>query len=257
MTGETIVFFHAHPDDEAIFTGGTMVLLARAGCRVVLVLATSGELGEVRGEIPAGETIGGYRAVETSAAASVLGVARTEMLGYRDSGMAGDPANHDPDAFAMADLDQAADRLGAVLADERPAALVVYDGGGIYGHPDHIQVHRVGLEAASRCGVATTYQATVDREYLHFVETHLVGEAAGASDPALVPMPTVGVPTVFVTTTVDVRGVLEEKRRAIAAHGSQVPETSSAMALTAEAFAGVYGFEWYVREGRPGPIESL
>jgi len=254
MSG-TVVFFHAHPDDEAIFTGGTMCLLAHAGVRVVLVVATSGEMGEVRGDLPDGSTIGEHRSTETARAADLLGVSRTEMLGYLDSGMAGDPANHAPGAFAAADPAEAAARLAAILTEERADALVTYDAGGIYGHPDHIQVHRVGTLAAEATGVPTTYEATVDREYLHFVETHVVGEAAGAG--GAVPMPTVGVPTVFVTTTVDVRGVLDVKRRAIAAHASQIPETSSAMSLTDATFAGVYGFEWYVREGRISHLDNL
>lgn len=249
----SVVFFHAHPDDEAIFTGGTMLKLARAGSRVVLVLATSGELGEVRGDLAEGESIGERRAAETARAAEILGIARVEFLGYLDSGLPGDPANDEPDSFATVDTEEAASRVARVLTEEDAAALVVYDAGGIYGHPDHVQVHRAGVRAAQLAGVPTVYQATVDREYLHFVETHLVDEASRA----LVTMPTVGVPTVFVTTEVDVRDVLDAKRAAIAAHGSQVPETSSAMALTAAAFAGVYGFEWYVREGPPGVIDGL
>jgi len=248
-----VVFFHAHPDDEAIFTGGTIVKLVRRGVRVVLVVATSGERGEVRGDLM-GETIGDRRARETQAAADLLGVSRVEFLGYHDSGLPGDPANDAPESFAMASAEDAAARLAGILDEEAPEALVVYDAGGIYGHPDHIQVHRVGVRAAEAASVVTIYQATVDREYLHFVETHLVDAAARAS---FVPMPTVGVPTVFVTTEVDVRDELEVKRAAIAAHASQVPETSSAMALTPEAFAGVYGFEWYVREGPLGPLDDL
>lgn len=252
-TPATVVFFHAHPDDEAIFTGGSMYLLSSAGVRVVLVIATSGERGEVRADLDEDETIGERRAAETGAAAAVLGVARVVPLGYRDSGMAGDPANDASGSFAVADVEEAAAKLAAVLREEAAAALVVYDAGGIYGHPDHVQVHRVGMSAAHAAGVETVYQATVDREYLHFVETHLVGEVSAAA----LPMPTVGVPTVFVTTTIDVRDVLDAKRAAIAAHASQIPETSTAMSMSPEAFSGVYGFEWFVREGPPGPLEAL
>ncbi len=205
---DAIVFLHAHPDDEAIFTGGTIAGLAAAGVRVIVVLATAGELGEVRGELAA-DALPDRRAVETSEAAMVLGVDRVVFLGYRDSGLPGDPANDAPGSFFAADTEEAAARVASVLAEEDAAAIVVYDAGGIYGHPDHVQVHRVGVRA------------------------------------------------VLVTTMVDVRPHLEIKRRAIAAHSSQVPETSSAMTMPDATFADVYGYEWYVRSGPSGIIDRL
>jgi LmbE family N-acetylglucosaminyl deacetylase len=254
--GASVVFFHAHPDDEAIFTGGTMALLAAAGWRVVLVVATQGELGvpgvgAARGAVALAE----QRAAETLRAASVLGVARVEFMGHHDSGMAGTEANAAPGAFCRVDAGEEARRLAALLAEEGAGALVVYDEAGIYGHPDHLKVHDVGVRAAGLAGLETLYEVTVDREYLHFVETHLVVEVAGGG-LGLAASP-VGVPTVLVTTTVDVRPVLAVKRAAMAAHGSQIPETASAMRLPVHAFAAVYGFEWYIRRGSPGPIEAL
>lgn len=248
---EVIVFVHAHPDDEAIFTGGTIAALADAGHRVVVVVATSGELGRPKGG--ATERLPAHREVETRAACKLLGAARVVFLGYRDSGMPGDPANHAPDAFFATDTAEAADRLAAVLDEERATAVVVYDAGGIYGHPDHVQVHRVGVRAAEQAGIGTVYQATLDREYLHFVDTHLVDHARDTLPAHL----TIGVPSVMVTTMVDVRGHLDAKRAAIAAHASQVPETSLAMTMPDASFAEVYGFEWYVRDGPPGPIDDL
>ncbi|HVM01303.1 MAG TPA: PIG-L family deacetylase [Acidimicrobiales bacterium] len=252
----TVVFLHAHPDDEAIFTGGTMVKLAAAGWRVVLVLATGGELG-----LP---VVGGddarlrdHRLDETRAAAEILGIARVELLGYRDSGMAGHPDNGHPRAFAAAAAAPVADAVARVLAEERPAALVTYDDHGIYGHPDHVKAWEVGTAAAERAGVPVRYEATVDREYLHFVETHLVVEAGGHRRELGLAGTGLGVPTVAVSTVVDVRDVLAVKRRAMTAHASQIPETASAMQLPTEAFAAVYGYEWYVRHGGPGPIESI
>jgi LmbE family N-acetylglucosaminyl deacetylase len=248
----SVVFLHAHPDDEAIFTGGTMAMLADAGIRVVLVLATSGELGMVRGSFDVSD-LPGRRAAETEAAAAVLGIARVVSLGYGDSGMPGDPANDAPGSFFASDTDEAARQVAEVLAQEQAEAVVVYDAGGIYGHPDHVQVHRVGVRAAALAGVPTVYQATIDREYLHFVETHLVDHATEAVPGT----PIVGVPSVLVTTMVDVRAHLERKRAAIAAHASQVPETSSAMTLDSDDFAEVYGYEWYVRIGDPGIIDEV
>jgi LmbE family N-acetylglucosaminyl deacetylase len=253
----TVVFVHAHPDDEAIFTGGTMVRLAAAGHRVVLVVATGGELGESPAGAPtAPGVLAARRCDETEAAARLLGIARVAWLGYHDSGMAGDPANDAPGAFSSADPDEAAARLAAVLAAERAGAVVVYDSFGIYGHPDHVQVHRIGRRAAAAAGVGTVYDATIDREYLHFVETHLVEEAILAGDLGLV-RSHIGVPSVAVDAAVDVRAVLEAKRAAMAAHASQIPETTSALRLPADHFADVYGWEWYVRTGPPGPIDAL
>jgi LmbE family N-acetylglucosaminyl deacetylase len=125
-----------------------------------------------------------------------------------------------------------------------------------------VQVHKVGLAAAAEAGVPTVYESTVDREYLHFVETHLVVEATVATQPervqglglAAAPL---GLSTVEVDCTVDVRPVLAVKRRAMAAHASQIPETSSAMRLPDADFAAVYGYEWYARLGPVGPIDEL
>ena len=272
--GRTVVFFHAHPDDEAIFTGGTMALLAAAGRRVVLVVATAGEQGEPSARVGPDVPLAVRRMGETARAAECLGAQRVEFLGYRDSGHeAAAPAGRPAGAFADAPVAEASARLAGILAEERAAALVSYDARGIYGHVDHVQVHRVGLAAAARAAVPTVYESTVDREYLHFVETHLVVEATIAAQPervaggwrsslggtaglglAAAPL---GLSSVEVDCTVDVRTVLPLKRRAMAAHASQIPETSSAMRLPDADFAAVYGFEWYARRGPLGPIDEL
>lgn len=252
----TVVFVHAHPDDEAIFTGGTMVRLTAEGHRVVLVVATGGELGATPDGVQAPPALAERRTGETLKAARLLGVDRVVWLGYHDSGMAGDPANASPGAFWSADVAVASERLAAVLVEEAAGAVVVYDEDGIYGHPDHVQVHRVGRRAAEQAGVATVYDATVDREYLHFVETHLVEEAILAGDLGLV-RSHIGVPSVAVDAAVDVRSTLDLKRAAMAAHASQIPETTSALRLPEHHFADVYGWEWYVRSGPSGPIDDL
>jgi LmbE family N-acetylglucosaminyl deacetylase len=271
---ETVLFLHAHPDDEAIFTAGTMRLLADRGHRVVLVVATRGEQG--RASEAGREVLAAQREAETRAAAELLGVSEVEVLGYADSGLDG---SHRPGAFARAGVADAAARLVAVARRVGASVLVGYDEGGIYGHPDHLQVHRVVRAAAAALGTTTSYEATVDREYLHFVETHLVEEAGAAVTVPLGPLdgaeapyePTlrsgreglglagtgVGLPSVLVDTVVDVRPVLDVKRAAMLAHASQIPEGSSALRLDAAAFAEVYGYEWYRRHGPPGPIEGL
>ncbi len=253
----TVVFVHAHPDDEAIFTGGTIALLAERGWRVVLVVATHGERGLPVMSQPEVD-LGVRRVAETRRAAEMLGVARVEFLGYEDSGLAGDLTGLSRAAFAAAPPEEAVDRLVEVVARERPEALVTYDAAGIYGHPDHVRAHEVSVLAAAAAGVETVYEATVDREYLHFVETHLVVEAGGGRPRDLgLAATSLGLPTVLVSCTIDVRSVLGVKRAAMQAHASQIPETSSALRLPASDFTAVYGFEWFGRRGPSGPLEDL
>ena len=258
MTAGSVVFLHAHPDDEAIFTGGTMALLGARGIRVVLVLATEGERGLPSPLVGPGVPLSVRRVAETARAAERLGAERVEFLGYHDSGMAGDPANTAAGAFASASVDEAAERLRRILVEEEAAALVTYDAFGVYGHPDHVQVHRVAVLAAERAGVPTLYEATVDREYLHFVESHLVVEASRPERGELgLAASGLGLSTVEIDCTVDVREVLATKRLAMADHASQIPEACSALRLPDSDFAAVYGFEWYARRGPSGPIDDL
>jgi LmbE family N-acetylglucosaminyl deacetylase len=254
----TLVTFHAHPDDEAIATGGTMARAAAAGHRVVLVTATGGECGEVaEGVLRPGESLAERRAQELAEAARILGVARTELLGYRDSGMVGTPANEDPECFWRADLEEAAARLAAILVEERPDVLTIYDERGNYGHPDHIQVHRVGVRAGELAGVPRVYEATVNRDEM----ARLLSEAKaqGLSD-----LPDIegvdfdmGLPESELTTRIDVSSLLEVKRAALMAHASQLPEGSFFRKMPPEAFAAAFGTEWYRRRGAPpGVLES-
>src|SRR5436305_7892359 len=233
-----------------------MCLLNAAGHRVVLVVATGGELGIPHEDAAGPDHLAAVRRVETDAAAGLLGVARTEFLGYHDSGMAGDAANDAPGSLWSTEAAEVASRLAAILDDEQAAALVTYDETGIYGHPDHLQVHRAAAMAASRAGTPTVYEATVDREYLHFVETHLVEQAILAGDLGMV-RSHIGVPSVMITNAVDVSSELDRKRAAMAAHASQIPETTSAFQLGLEQFAAVYGWEWFVRHGPPRPRDEL
>lgn len=246
-----VAFLHAHPDDEAIFTGGSMALAAAAGHRVVLVVATRGEEGTPRFPLPAGESIAARREAETRAAAQILGVDAVHFLGFRDSGVAGGDAEQHQAAFGRCDVDSAARALAAICDREQARALVAYDEGGIYAHPDHLQVHRVGMCAGELAGVETIYQATVDHEYLHFVDVHLV-EGANRS---LASRSSVGLPTAMISTTVDCHAALEAKWRAMAAHASQIPDADPE--VPPEQFADVYGWEWFVRHGPRGVIEHL
>ncbi len=245
----TAVFFHAHPDDEAIATAGTMARLAADGHRVVLVTATRGELGEVPdGFLHPGETLADRRALELDAACTILGVARHEYLGYGDSGMEGEDSNNDPGCFWQADVGEAATRLAAILRAEKADVLTAYDEHGNYGHPDHVQVHRVGLRAGEMAGVPRVFMATVNRDYL----TGLLATADGAALAGEREGPSIdnlGVTEERITTAVDVNAFLDQKRRAMEAHASQISETSFFLSMPAEAFAAVWGLEWYIRVG--------
>ena len=252
----TIAFVHAHPDDEAIFTGGTMLRLAELDHRVVLILATGGELGLADSATPMLDELGARRRSEAESAAALLHVDSVRFLGFRDSGMQGDAANDAAGSFWSAPVDDAVSALAGILRDESVDCVVVYDPHGIYGHPDHVQAHRVGVSAAELVGIEQVYEMTVDREYLHFVETHLVEEAALAGDLGLA-RSHIGYSSVEIDLTVDVRGHIHSKRAAMAAHASQLPDEAPVFLLDEERFAEVYGWEWYVRRGAPGVLDDL
>ncbi|MEZ5320878.1 MAG: PIG-L family deacetylase [Microthrixaceae bacterium] len=255
----TVVFVHAHPDDEAIFTGGTIAMLSRAGDRAVVVFTTSGELGRPPSGGDGRGTDGGlcdpvalrsHRRIEAERAGAILGVHEVVFLDHVDSGLGADSASRGAGAFVDVSPATVAAEIAAIARRVGACALVTYDEHGVYGHPDHIHVHLATMAAAALASVPTTYLATVDREYLHFVETHVVARA----DDAIPTIRRVGTPTVEVTTELDVRAVIDTKRSAIAAHHSQVGDDPS-MGVT--AFEEVYGFEWYVRIGPRGILDDL
>lgn len=152
-----ILLVHAHPDDETITSGVTMARYLAEGAKVTLITCTAGEEGEVL--IPAlehlsakhSDTLGEHRVQELAEAMAILGVSDHRFLGgvgtYRDSGMMGEPANEHPQCFWRADLLEAATHLVSVIREVRPTVLITYDEVGQYGHPDHIQAHRVAMYA--------------------------------------------------------------------------------------------------------------
>jgi LmbE family N-acetylglucosaminyl deacetylase len=256
----TLVSFHAHPDDEAIVCGGTMAMAAAAGHRVVLVTATAGEGGEVAdGVLAPGETLGERRRKELDEAAAILGVARVEVLGYRDSGMIGTPENEDPECFWQTPVDEAAAKLARILCEERPEAFTIYDDHGNYGHPDHIQVHRVGVRAAEMAPVERVYEATMNRDHLRRLMARAgelgFGDAADLPDMEDIG-DQMGMPEELLTTAVDVSAHLEVKRQAMAAHASQIAENSFFLAMPPVAFAAAFGTEWYRLRGSPPGIRE-
>ena len=256
----TLVCFHAHPDDEAIATGGTMAKATAVGHRVVLVLATRGEEGEqIPGVVPDGTDLGAWRERETRDSAALLGCGRVVFLGYRDSGMAGAPENEAPESFWQADVDEAAGRLARLLGDERADVLTVYDSHGGYGHPDHVAVHRVGTRAAELAGTPRVYWATMNRDRIReMVEAaERAGTPIDAERTERADSEEFGLPDADITHAVDVTGVLDLKRAAMAAHASQIGADSFFLNLGDEEFAAAFGTEWFVRPGhrRNGPQE--
>ncbi|MFN3216609.1 MAG: PIG-L family deacetylase [Acidimicrobiales bacterium] len=249
----TLCCFHAHPDDEAIATGGTMRAAADAGHRVILVVATRGEHGEpVPGVLGPDEQLWERRVRETHAAAEILGASRVEFLGYVDSGMMGEPTNHADGSFWAADVDEAAERLAAILRDESVDVLTVYDEHGGYGHPDHIQVNRVGTRAAELAGVERVYWATMNRTRIlaQMAENpDMRGEIDPDDDP--MDMNTFGMPEDDITHAVDVSAHVATKRAAMAAHASQIAPDAFFLAMPDDVFAGAFGTEWFVDPTRP------
>jgi LmbE family N-acetylglucosaminyl deacetylase len=252
----TVVFFHAHPDDESIATGGTMAQLASEGHRIVLVLATMGEHGEVDdGVLGPGESLGSRRVQETKASAEILGAGAVHFLGYVDSGMMGTPENDLPGSFWGADVEEAATKLAAILRSEGADVLTVYDERGNYGHPDHIQVHRVGVRAAELAGVADVYESTVnkdemERTFAELAEKGQLGDLDDAPDEEM----ELGMPEAVLTTRVDVTKWVDTKRASMRAHASQISEQSFFLSMPDDAFVAAFGTEWYIHRGVETPV---
>lgn len=249
----TLLAFHAHPDDEALLTGGTLARAAAEGHRVVLVTATDGERGLAGREDGHGERLAAVRVAELEAAAAALGVSRLVRLGYGDSGLRPDPA--DEAAFANVEAEQAAARLAELLRQEAADVLIVYDANGGYGHPDHVQVHRVGTRAAELAGTPVVLEATVPADLFRGVlrVLRMVGSALGRSAP-------LGTDRVFsprraITHRVRFPGQVRAKRAAMAAHASQRRAEGQArvldafLRLPAPLFALAFGREWYAQQG--------
>lgn len=253
-TRRTCVFFHAHPDDEVLLTAGTMARLAAEGHRVVLVLATVGERGVAAPRLLGPRPLSEVRAAEAQASASALGCARVEFLGYRDSGMSGEPPGEAaPLPFSRVPVEEAASRLADLLREERADLLTGYDPAGGYGHPDHIQVHRVATRAAELAGTPVLLQATMDRDRLMRL-LRLAAPLRGLV-PTLDPRTfrDAYTPRCAITHRIDVRRYTAAKRASIAAHVSQttggdsVRTLAALLALPTPAFRWLVGTEWYVR----------
>jgi len=270
VPARSIVFVHAHPDDEAIGTGATMAMYAAAGVRVTLVTCTLGEEGEIHVPALAGlaaaeaDQLGGYRIGELAAACAALGVTDHRFLGgagrYRDSGMMGLPTNDHPRAFWRADLDEAAGLLLAVIRETRPQVLVTYDPNGFYGHPDHIQAHRVAMRAAELAaaegiGPAKTYWTAVPLSALEAGIEQFAGSDhnpfANVTSADELPF---GTPDEDIAACVDAREFAEAKVTAVRAHATQIPPNYWMLSVATNFGAEFMGMEFYqLAAGVRGP----
>ena len=252
----TLVAFHAHPDDEALLTSGTMAKAAAEGHRVVLVVATDGALGLASDDFRADGDLSTVRLAEAQRSADALGVARVEWLGYADSGHDG-PVPQDPPGHVglyRAPVEEAAERLAAVLTAEGADVLLTYDAQGGYGHRDHVRVHEVGARAAEIAGTPRVLEATVPRDTI----ARAVRLAA-----RVYPFPKEFDPTSFeraftaradITHRVNVRGHIAAKRASMRAHASQASNDGSQsgdrtlaafLRIPRPVYDLVFGREWF------------
>jgi len=255
MPNGTVVAFHAHPDDEALLDAGTLARASLAGHRVVLVFATRGGAGDVaEGVLSTDEALADRRSAEAEASATALGVARVVFLDYLDSGHAPDADGNWPmGTFCAASVDDAADVLATLLNEEHASLLIADDRNGGYGHPDHVQVHRVAWAAAQRASIPLLL-ATIDREFLSGgIE---LAKGMGFEVPEeFVPadLSRWYTANAEITHTVDVSSVLSARRASMAAHATQTtgaPDTVRTLAiflgLPDEIFAIAFSTEWFV-----------
>ena len=260
-TPTTLVFVHAHPDDEALLTAGTMARAVAEGQRVVLVVATDGAAGLAATGMSTGDGgLAARRRVELEESCAALGVHRLVWLGYADSGLHGDAEQVDggPVPLCRVPVEESAAALAAVLVEEGADVLVTYDPNGGYGHPDHVRVHELGVRAAEIAGTATVFEATVPRD-LMLRAIRLAGKVYR--------FPPEFDPTSFeraftasadITHRVDVRALRRAEARVdgrarVAGHGRRRrPHPRGVPAACRRRCTGwCSGTEWYVERARP------
>lgn len=271
LPARRIMFVHAHPDDETITGGATMARYAASGARVTLVTCTLGEEGEIH--VPAlaalaaaeADQLGGYRLVELERACAAMGVTDHRFLGgagrYRDSGMMGTPANQHPRAFWGADIDEAAGHLVEIIREVRPQVLVTYDTFGTYGHPDHINSHRVAMRAvelatAAGFGPAKVYWTAIPRSVMAAGLDQFASSSnnpfAGITNVDELPM---AIPDERIAACIEAKDFIDAKMAAVRAHATQIA-TDSWLFTLAESFGkdylGVEFYELVVGERGPG-----
>ncbi len=256
----TLVCVHAHPDDEALFTGGISSLYAARGYRCVLVTCTDGQYGidpaGHPGDDPAHDAAAtrAARAGELVRAASLVGFERAVSLGFHDSGMVGWPQNEHPNAFVGSDVERVAGTLAALFDELEADVVVTYDENGFYGHPDHIRANQVTRAAVVRSSsVERLYYPVVPESVL----SRFVPDATALEIflPAWVLDAGIGVPDDRVASRVDVREYVERKRAAITTHATQI-DNADLVAMDPAMFDALFGTEYYQRAWSRHPAEG-
>lgn len=260
----TLMAVHAHPDDEASTTGGILAKYATEGIRTVLVTCTNGELGDAPGGAKPGEpghdeeTVVALRRRELEASCAILGVGFLELLGYRDSGMIGWAENDSIDAFCRLPVEVAAEPLARLIERYRPQVVVTYDQNGFYGHPDHIQAHRITLAALDSVGIGVKlYCPAVRRSRIAAFQERLAQE--GVDLPEL-DEDGFGSPDEEIAATIDCRSHAGVKFAALGAHRSQ-QENMFFLSFGLPEFTEMFGIEEFIRlrdnTGGPAPEDDL
>ena len=269
--GFRVLLVHAHPDDETINNGATMAMYAALGASVTLVTCTRGEEGEVL--IPellhlaanATDSLGQHRVTELALAMQELGVADHRFLGegaklYRDSGMMGTDPNNRPDVFWQADLEEASDLLVQIIDEVKPHVLITYDEFGGYGHPDHIQAHRVAMRAAEKSvwDIPKIYWNVMPISVIQEGIDAMKGidsEFWGAEKAEDLPF---AKDDSFVHALVDGNAYVEKKMNAMKAHATQIAVDGPFFALSNNVGLQVWGNEYYtlVKGEKSGPLNE-
>ncbi len=255
----TLMAVHAHPDDESSSTGGVLARYSDEGVTTVLVTCTNGEYGDGPDHVKPGEeghdpdAVRATRLAELEEACRHLGVTHLEMLGYHDSGMSDWEFKHGGHVFANVPMEESVGRLVALVEKYRPDVIVTYDDRGGYNHPDHVQAHRIAVEAYAQTGIPSKlyFVARRRRDWEKMRERM---QAAGIEVP-LPPQRTPDPEAIArmeemerrITTTVDTTAVATRKRDALAAHASQLDQ-SWWVKFPQDAFAEVFGHETFIRE---------
>jgi LmbE family N-acetylglucosaminyl deacetylase len=266
----TLMAVHAHPDDEATSTGGVLARYAAEGISTVLVTCTDGRCGDGPGGVKPGDpghdpaAVVAMRQDELEASCAALKVTHLETLGYADSGMMGWPTTDLPGAFWSTPVAEAADRLAELIRQYRPDVVVTYDENGFYGHPDHIQAHRITMAAVAKTDIpAKVYWTTVPRSaFAEFgrIMQELGVEWAEPDASSAEPGPQLGLPDDEITTWVDTSSYGAQKFDALATHASQT-ENIFFLQLGRERFTELMGMETFVRvrdtTGAPVPEDDL
>jgi len=265
----TLMAVHAHPDDEASSTGGILALYSDQGIRTVVVTCTNGEFGDAPGQVKPGEDghdeqeVAQLRLTELRQACKILGVTHLELLGYHDSGMPNWEYKDRPDAFCNVPLDEVSGRIAALIEQYEPQVVVSYDDKGIYQHPDHVHAARAAAAAVARTGTAAKFYHTAMRPSAWRKIWEALRElGAEVPDREITPeeRQQLAEAEAAITTSVDIRPVLERKGEALHAHASQIQDSWFAK-LPPEVTQEAFGAETFVRvsdtTGAPLPETDL